>query len=179
ARPAPRKGQDVSYDLHLSLAESIFGAERLVAFNTADGVSKISVKIPAGVETGKKLRLAGKGYPNPNGGLPGDLYINITVDPHPEFWREGDNLVRDANILPSDAMLGTTIQVKTLEDKILSLKVPPGTQSHTRLRIKNHGGTRLKGQGRGDLFVRLIVTYPDKLSKRQKELVQALAKEGL
>jgi len=178
-RQASAKGQDIAYELHIPLAESVFGGERLVAFNTPDGVSKISVKIPAGVETGKKLRLAGKGQASPVGGPPGDLYVTIIVDPHPDFRREGDNLVHDVKILPSEAMLGTTIQVNTLDGKTLNLKVPPGTQSHTRLRVKNHGVTHLKTKGRGDLFVRLIVTYPNKLSKRQKELVEALAEEGL
>ncbi|MBW1708276.1 MAG: DnaJ domain-containing protein [Deltaproteobacteria bacterium] len=178
-RQASLKGQDVALELHIPLAESIFGGERLVAYNTPDGVSKMSVKIPAGVVTGKKLRLSGKGHVSPHGGPQGDLYVTIIVDPHPEFRREGENLVRDVKILPSEAMLGTTIQINTLDDKTLNLKVPPGTQSHTRLRVKKHGGTRLKGGGRGDLFIRLLVNYPQELSKRQKELIRELAKEGL
>ena len=178
-RQANIKGQDITYELHVPLADAVFGGERLIAFNTEDGVSKISVKIPAGVETGKKLRLAGKGRKSPVGGPPGDLFVTIIVDPHPDFRREGDNLVHDVKILPSEAMLGKTIQVNTLDGKTLNLKIPPGTQSHTRLRIKNHGVPHLKNKGRGDLFVRLIVTYPSSLSERQKELLKQLAAEGL
>lgn len=178
-RPVHRRGDNISYDLHVSLAESIFGAERLVAFNKDDGVAKITVKIPPGIQSGKKLRLAGKGHPSPAGGPPGDLLVAIHVTPHPEFKRQGYNLVRDVNILPSEAILGTTVKVETLDGSVLNLKVPPGTKSHTRLRVKGYGVPRSKGGGRGDLFARLIINFPETLTERQKELVQALAEEGL
>lgn len=178
-RPVHRRGDNISYDLHVSLAESIFGAERLVAFNKDDGVAKITVKIPPGIQSGKKLRLAGKGHPSPAGGPPGDLLVAIHVTPHPEFKRQGYNLVRDVNILPSEAILGTTVKVETLDGSVLNLKVPPGTKSHTRLRVKGHGVPRSKGGGRGDLFARLIINFPETLTERQKELLQALAEEGL
>lgn len=178
-RPVHRRGDNISYDLHVSLAESIFGAERLVAFNKDDGVAKITVKIPPGIQPGKKLRLAGKGHPSPNGGPNGDLLVAIHVTPHPEIKREGYNLVRDVNILPSEAILGTTVKVETLDGSVLNLKVPPGTKSHTRLRVKGYGVPRSKGGGRGDLFARLIINFPETLTERQKELLQALAEEGL
>lgn len=178
-RPVHRRGDNISYDLHVSLAESIFGAERLVAFNKDDGVAKITVKIPPGIQSGKKLRLAGKGHPSPDGGPPGDLLVAIHVTPHPEIKRQGYNLVRDVNILPSEAILGTTVKVETLDGSVLNLKVPPGTKSHTRLRVKGYGVPRSKGGGRGDLFARLIINFPETLTERQKELVQALAEEGL
>ncbi|MEE9435710.1 MAG: DnaJ C-terminal domain-containing protein [Candidatus Adiutricales bacterium] len=178
-RPVHRRGDNISYDLHVSLAESIFGAERLVAFNKDDGVAKITVKIPPGIQSGKKLRLAGKGHPSPDGGPPGDLLVAIHVTPHPEIKREGYNLVRDVNILPSEAILGTTVKVETLDGSVLNLKVPPGTKSHTRLRVKGYGVPRSKGGGRGDLFARLIINFPETLTERQKELLKALAEEGL
>jgi curved DNA-binding protein len=178
-RPVHRRGDNISYDLHVSLAESIFGAERLVAFNKDDGVAKITVKIPPGIQPGKKLRLAGKGHPSPHDGPPGDLLVAIHVTPHPEIKREGYNLVRDVNILPSEAILGTTVKVETLDGSVLNLKVPPGTKSHTRLRVKGYGVPRSKGGGRGDLFARLIINFPETLTERQKELLQALAEEGL
>ena len=177
--PVQRRGDNISYDLHVSLAESIFGAERLVAFNKDDGVAKITVKIPPGIQSGKKLRLAGKGHPSPDGGPPGDLLVAIHVTPHPEIKREGYNLVRDVNILPSEAILGTTVKVETLDGSVLNLKVPPGTKSHTRLRVKGYGVPRSKGGGRGDLFARLIINFPETLTERQKELLKALAEEGL
>ena len=177
--PVLRRGDNISYDLHVSLAESIFGAERLVAFNKGDGVAKITVKIPPGIQPGKKLRLAGKGHDSPNGGPPGDLLVTINVSPHPEIKREGYNLVRDMNLLPSEAILGTTITVETLDGSALKLKVPPGTKSHTRLRVKGYGVPRLKGGARGDFYARLIINVPDTLTDRQRELLEALAEEGL
>ncbi len=178
-RPVHRRGDNISYDLHVSLAESIFGAERLVAFNKDDGVAKITIKIPPGIQSGKKLRLAGKGHPSPDGGPPGDLLVAIHVTPHPEIKRQGDNLVRDVNILPSEAILGTTVKVETLDGSVLNLKIPPGTKSHTRLRVKGYGVPRSKGAGQGDLLARLIINFPETLTERQKELLQALAEEGL
>jgi curved DNA-binding protein len=179
ARPAARRGADITYDLHVSLSEAVFGAERLVAFNTDDGVSKVTVKLPAGIESGKKLRLTGKGHPAPAGGAPGNLLVTVIVDPHPDFKRDGRHLERTAAIRPSEALLGTSVQVETLDGKQLSLKVAAGTASHTRLRVRGHGVPGGKGEERGDLYVRVIVGFPEELTERQKELVEALAKEGL
>ncbi len=177
--PKRSKGGDLTYELHISLAESVFGAERLIAFNTEQGVSKITVKIPPGIQNGKKLRLGGKGHPSPNGGPAGDLLVSIVVDPHQTFRREGDDLVVDAQVRLTQALLGGKITVETLEGKKLSLTVPSGTANQTRLRIKGHGVKKINSTGRGDLFVRLNVILPEKLSTRQMELVQALAEEGL
>ena len=173
------KGPDLSYDLHISLNEAAFGTERLIAFNTADGVSKITVKVPPGIDTGNKLRISGKGRPNPRGGPPGDLLVQIIVEPHQKFRREGADLFMDVEIKPSEALLGAKIEIETLEGKRLNLNVLPGTLSHTRLRINGYGACRLKGQGRGDLFARVLIMNPEALTKRQKELLQALAREGL
>lgn len=179
-RPQARaKGADLSHDLHVSLSEAVFGVERVIAFNTDEGVAKYTVKVPAGIGTGKKLRLSGKGRPSPTGGAPGDLLVNVIVDPHPRFQRDGDDLVTDVEIRTTDTLLGTTVQVETLEGKTLNLKVPPKTPGQTRLRIKGYGVPKMNGSGRGDLFARLVTKMPDKLTKRQKELLEALAEEGL
>ena len=175
-----RKGADITLDLHVPLFEAVFGARRLIAFNTDEGVTKITVKIPPGIDTGKKLRLTGKGSPSPDpGGRPGDLLVQIIVTPDDRFRREGENLVVDAEIKPSESLLGTETQIDTLDGKHLNLKIPPGTPGHTKLRIKGHGAPRLKGPGRGDLFVRVLVSSSSQLTERQKELLQALAEEGL
>lgn len=178
-RPQPRRGPDLTCDLQLTLAEAVFGTERTVAFNTPEGVSKVSVQVPPGIEPGKKLRLAGRGQPSPEGGPPGDLLINVHVAPDPRFWREGSDLVREVEVRPSQALLGTTLEVETLEGKRLSLKIPAGTASHKRLRVKGFGVPRFKGSGRGDLYVRVMVRLPEELTARQKELLKALAEEGL
>ncbi|MFH1138434.1 MAG: DnaJ C-terminal domain-containing protein [Pseudomonadota bacterium] len=178
--PPPRRGTDLSFDLHISLAEAVFGAERLIAFNSSDGVVKITAKVPPGVTTGKKLRLSGQGYPSPQaGGPPGDLMVNILVDQHPVFSREGDDLAMEVEIRPTQALLGTSVQIETLEGKTLNLKIPSGAGSHSRLRVKGFGALRLGSGGRGDLFVRVLVSSPEKLTPRQEELIRALAEEGL
>jgi len=179
ARAARPRGADISFDLHVSLEQAVFGAERLVAFNTAEGVSKITVKVPPGIEPGKKLRLTGKGHPAPAGGVAGNLLVNVIVDPHPDFKRDGRNLERTVSIRPSEALLGTTAQVETLDGKQLSLKIAPGTASHARLRVRGHGVPDSKGGNRGDLYVRVLVAFPEELTERQKELIEELAKEGL
>lgn len=176
-----RKGPDASYDLHISLAEAVFGTERLIAFNTETGVNKITAKVPPGIDTGKKLRLAGKGHANPYGGPSGDLLVNIIVAQHPVFTREGDDLTLTITVKPTEAILGTEVRLETLDGKTLNLKVAPGTSANSRLRVRGHGVPRLSGQGRGDLYVRILVDTPnpDTLSERQRELLQALAETGL
>ena len=179
-RPRPRRrGADLSYELGISLKEAIFGTERLVAFNTPDGVTKITVKVPAGITGGKKLRVSGKGNVNPAGGPPGDLLVRVTVEDDPSFSREGDDLETSVKVSLSQALLGGKVNVETMDGKTLSLSVPPGTSGQSRLRVRGHGAPRQKGQGRGDLMVRLVLDLPATLTDRQKDLVRALAEEGL
>ena len=180
-RPPPsRKGGDITFDLHVTLAEATFGAKRLVAFNTDDGVSKMTVTVPPGITSGKKLRLAGQGQASPDpSGRPGDLLVQVLVTPHPKFKREGDDLVTDVEIKPTEALLGTRVHVESLDGRAFNLKIPAGTPAHTRLRIKGQGAPRFKDQGRGDLYVRVLISTVDRLTPRQRELLEALAEEGL
>ena len=98
---------------------------------------------------------------------------------HPIFKREGDDLYVDRVITFSQAALGTTVRVPTLDGKTLEVKIPPGTQSHTKLRLRGHGMPRLKEGGKGDLYVRVIVQIPRYLTDEQRKLVEKLAKLGL
>ncbi len=137
------------------------------------------MKIPPGALPGKKLRLSGKGSPGPMGGPPGDLYVKLQEVEHPVFKREGNDLYVDRRIKFSEATLGTKVTVPTLDGKTMSLKVPPGTQSHTKMRLKNYGLPPANGKTRGDQYVRIIVETPANLSKKQKALLEEMAKEGL
>jgi curved DNA-binding protein len=139
---------------------------------------EVTVKVPAGIETGKKLRLAGKGMRGPGGSPPGDLYLKVNVADHPIFKKEGSDIVLDKEIKISEAILGTTIEVPTLEGS-KSIKVPPGTQSSSRIRLKGFGLPRLQGGGKGDEYVRILIRYPKNLNDRQKKLIEELKKEGL
>jgi curved DNA-binding protein len=141
-------------------------------------MEEISVKIPRGIQPGKKLRLAGKGMEGRNNGPPGDLYLQIRIKEHPFFIREGDDIVVDKEISFSDAALGTTVEVPTLEGKKV-VKIPAGTQSHTKMRLKGLGIPNFQGEGKGDEYVKVIVKVPKKLTEKSRKLVEELAKEGI
>ncbi len=177
-RSSPVKGPDLIYEMAISLEEAAKGGEKTIAYERSGKQEKIVVRIPPGVKDGQKLRLAGKGEFGPTG-LAGDLYIKIRLMPHPIFKREGDDLYIDKTITFSQAALGTKVHVPTLEGKTLEVKIPPGTQSHTKLRLRGHGMPRLRAGGRGDLFVRVIVQIPRYLTEEQRRLIEELAKLGL
>ena len=176
---SPPKGQDLQVEVPITLHEIAFGTDKLVSFSHHGQVEKISVKIPPGSLPGKKLRLTGKGSPGPMGGPPGDLYVKLKEMEHPVFKREGNDLLVDRKVKLTEATLGTKVTVPTLDGKTMSLKVPPGTQSHTKMRLKNYGLPTANGKGRGDQLVRIIVETPAELTKKQKNLLEELAKEGL
>lgn len=135
---------------------------------------KIDVKIPAGVESGSRLRIAGEGEAGTRGGSPGDLYIYIYVKKHPEFERQGDDIHSEVKISMAQAALGTVVMVNTLDGQV-ELRIPEGTQYGTTFRLKGRGITHLRGQGRGDHFVKAKITTPTKLNGEQKELFKKLA----
>jgi molecular chaperone DnaJ len=136
---------------------------------------KISVKIPPGVESGSKLRIKGEGDSGHRGGPSGDLYVVIHVQPHEFFKREGDDLFCKIPITFSQAALGAEIEVPTLKSKA-KLKIPPGTQSGTIFRLKGEGIPHLGEKGRGDQLVEVNVVTPKKLSRKQRDLFEELAK---
>ncbi len=174
----PQKGEDILYELSVSLEEAAFGGEKRISYRKNGKMEEVSVKIPKGIATGKKLRLAGKGMEGRNGGPPGDLYLQISIREHPVFIREGDDLVVEKEINFSEATLGTTIEVPTLEET-KRIKVPPGTQSHTKMRLKGLGIPHFQKEGRGDEYVKVIVKVPKKVTEKTRGLIQELAKEGI
>ena len=144
----------------------------------------LTVKIPAGVDTGTRVQLAEQGEVGPGGGPPGDLYVEISVAPHETFTRQGDDLHCTVTLPMTAAALGTTLTLPTLEADIadedsdvetsFELEVPPGTQSGTEVVLRGRGVPGLRG-GRGDLVVHLIVETPTRLDARQEELLRELA----
>lgn len=144
----------------------------------------ISVRIPAGVSTGIRIHLESQGEVGPGGGPAGDLYVEITVDNHETFRRDGDNLEMVVKLPMTAAALGTSVDLATLEaeweksdldERAVTLDVPAGTQSGTRIAIKGKGVPRLRGGGRGELGVTLLVQTPTRLDERQRELLKQLA----
>ena len=179
-RPQPVKGKDIIYELSINLEDTIESSEKLIAYHRDNSnQEKISVKIPAGISTGKKLRLAGKGNPGINGGPNGDLYIQIRVLEHPLFKRDGDDLLITRNIKFTEAALGTEIEVPTIDKKTLRLKIPPGTQNNAKFRLKDYGVPHLNSRGRGDAYVSINIEVPRELTKKQEETIKKLSELGL
>jgi len=129
----------------------------------------VKVKIPAGVDNGSTLRLSGMGGFGKDGA--GDLYVVISVNEHHIFARDGDDIHLDAHVSFAKAALGSEIEVPTLSGKA-KLHIPAGTQPGTMLRMKGEGVTHLNGRGKGDQIIRIIINVPDKLSEKQKKLLQ-------
>jgi len=134
----------------------------------------MEVKIPAGVETGSRLRVSGEGEAGAHGGVSGDLYVVIHVAEHDQFERQGSNLYEAVPITFAQAALGSDIMVKTL-DEDEKLKIPMGTQTGTVFRLRGKGMPVLGGRGRGDLFVSVTVITPTTLTREQRRLLEQLA----
>ena len=178
-QPRPAKGQDLVYELAITLDEAATTTQKIIAYQSGRGQEKVSVKIPAGIQEGKKLRIPGKGNPGFNGGPNGDLYIRIKTLDHPLFRREGDDLHMSREIKYSEALLGTEIEVPTIEQKTIRLKIPPATQNNAKFRLKGYGMPHMGGKGSGDAYVRVTVAVPKKLNKKQRSLAKELADAGL
>ena len=134
---------------------------------------KNTVRIPAGIKEGQKVRLRGKGMPGENGGQSGDLQVTIHVEPHPVFTRDGDNLRVRVPVTFAEAALGTKIDVPLIDGNTVTVKVPAGTQSGAVLRVCKRGVET--GKHTGDLLIEIMVAVPDHLTKEQKDAVKALA----
>jgi len=143
---------------------------------TVEKTRKISVKIPAGIETRTSLRLSGEGEAGVHGGPPGDLYVVVHVKPDNVFERDGSDILCEVQVGFAQAALGAEIEVPTLESKA-RMKIPAGTQTGTIFRLRGKGLPEADGYGRGDELVRVAIRTPTKLSQRQKQLLAELAKE--
>lgn len=136
----------------------------------------LAVDVPAGVDHGATLRLSGQGPAGPRGGPPGDLYVHLSVQPDERFTRRGDDLLADLHVSMTQASLGATVTVETL-DGHEQLALAPGTQTGTIVRMRGRGVPHVRGRGRGDLLVTLVVDTPTDLSGSQRELLRRLAEE--
>lgn len=166
-RRGPIQGGDVEAQLVLSLPEAVLGCEKQLQV----GGRAVHAKIPAGVDVGTRVRVAGHGEPGDHGGPPGDLYLLIDVAPHPLLTREGDDLNMELPVTVKEALLGGAIQVPTLRGGgTVTLK--PGTQSGTKLRLKGQG-VHPRGKSAGDLYLVVQVKLPERLSDGLRAAAEA------
>lgn len=170
----PRAGGDVQAGLEVNLIDAVLGAERTIMLNG----KRLSVKIPPGVETGSKIRLAGQGEPGDRGGPPGDLFLELTVLEHPLVRREGADLYLDLPVTVREAALGGELKVPVFGGSV-TVTLKPGTQSGTKLRLRGKGVPGLKGSPPGDLFLVIMVKLPEVLDESAKKAIETLDKHYL
>ncbi|MBE0415799.1 MAG: J domain-containing protein [Dehalococcoidia bacterium] len=195
----PRRGRDIEQPIEVTLEEAYHSSNRTIetqaqspchvcngkgALRNAPCYScggsgmvlhpqRLEVKIPPGVKDGSRIRMAGKGVPGPGGGSSGDLYLVVAVKPHPIFQRKGSDLHEEVPLPLVDAVLGGEVNVPTLRGKV-ALKIPPETQNGRVFRLAGQGMPRMGDTKKGDLFAKVKVVLPEKLTKRERELFQQL-----
>ena len=176
-------GQNHEAEIAISLEDGYHGATRTITLQGQEiddqgqlqpTLQNLQVKIPSGVTDGTRIRLNGKGGEGMGGGPPGDLYLRVKLEPHPRFRVDGHDLQIDVPLAPWEAALGATVAVDTL-DGTVNLKIPPGSQSGQKLRLRGKGLSR-NGDGRGDLFAQVKIVVPKELDPKEKELFSEMAK---
>jgi DnaJ-class molecular chaperone len=174
-----KKGADIRVDIELSFEESVLGTSKEVPiqYRNSDKKDKLRVEIPGGIDNGEMIRLRGRGE-EIDGGRPGNLYIRVHVKPHKIFQKEGIHLFLEQEVRFTDAILGTSVKIQTVDGKELKLKVPAGINNGEMLRIKGEG-VKTANSLRGDILIRIKVKMPNKLSRKAKNAIEVLKKEGL
>ncbi len=170
---APARGVDLESELEVPFSIAITGGRWIFGFRRPSGdLATISVNIPAGIEDGKKIRLRGQGAPSPTGGPPGDLILTVRVRPHAYFERKGKNLYVKIPITIPEAVNGTKVDVPSPRGTI-SLKIPPGTSSGQKLRVRGFG-VPSEEDSPGDLIAEVMIVLPERLDPSVKESLKGL-----
>ncbi len=203
AQPTAQRGTDLEQPVEITLREAFEGVERAFTVQTpqqcptckgsglendnicptcrgAGSIPKtkhLTVKIPAGVKEGSRIRVAGEGNPGAAGGPAGDLYLIARIAPDPRFRREGDDLYTELNVPLTKLVLGGEAAVPTIKGRV-TMTIPAGSQNGRTMRLSGQGMPQLKGGKRGDLYVKINAVLPTKLDERQRDLFQQLAKAG-
>lgn len=173
-----RKGDDIRMDIELDFRESIYGAKKEVQINyKTKGREKVTINVPSGVDNGEMIRVSQRGEESQSG-IPGDLFLKIHVKPHKTLKKEGINLITEQEIKLTDSILGTTMDIETVDGDKVKIKIPEGIKHGEILRLKNQGIPTFPGR-RGDLLIQVLISTPKKLSKKAREAIEKLKEEGL
>lgn len=199
-----RRPADMQYSVEVTLEEAFHGTARTIQLSAEEPCStcggsgrvagaichlcegsgvtlqarRLEVKIPPGVHTGSKVRVAGEGGAGMAGGPRGDLYLVVSVRPHPRFERRADDLHTEVQVPLTQAVLGGEVEVPTLDGRVM-LKIPALTQNGKVFRLAGKGMPRLQGSGRGDLYARVSVRLPEELSDKERKLFEELRAAGV
>jgi len=179
SRQSQMKGADLVYEIPLSLKEIASGTSKTISFQHKGKSENLTVKIPKGMITGKKVRISGKGESSPYGGDPGDLYIKSKIIDDPVFITDEYDLHINREIKLTEAILGTNISIPTIEGSDLNLKIPQGTKHKTKMRLGGMGIPVMHDKGKGDLYVTIHVNMPCNISPEQEKLIKKLSDTGL
>jgi len=171
-----QSGRDIEGDIMVTLEEAMHGSVRSVNVSHGRKTENYQVKVPAGVTEGQKLRLAGKGEQGSGGGQAGDLFLRVRLARHPDFEVVDHNLIYEADLAPWEAVLGANLSVPTLAGRV-NIKIPPGTQTGQKLRVRGRGLTLREG-GHGDLIVVARVVVPEKITEAERKQWEQLARES-
>jgi len=163
-----QKGADKQHAVSISFEEAYRGKELTLRDRSGQ---TFKVRIPGGIDSGGKVRVAGRGEEGLNGGPPGDLIVSVTVQDHPYFERRGDNIYLDVPVTFAEAALGASVEVPTMDGRA-AVRVPAGTQGGTELRLRGKGFPHLKGAGRGAQFCRVSIAVPKNLEPRARDILR-------
>ena len=169
------QGQSIEHPVEVTLEEAYQGTGRIIQLaDPAGRPRRLVVKIPAGVKTGSRVRMAGEGGPGIGGGPNGDLWLLVTVLPHRTFERKGDDVYVDVAVPLVDAILGGEVEAPTIRGSNLALTLPPETQNGRSFRLAGQGMPKLGGAGRGDLYARIKVVLPAGLTEQEKQMFREM-----
>ncbi len=168
SRRRPERGADIPASVSLPLRQAVDGTTVTVS----NGDTQVTARIPAGVTDGQKIRIAGKGKPGMNGGEAGDILVTVSVEPHPVYEVKGRDVYVNVPITFAEASLGATVEVPSIHGELVRVKVPAGSSTDRTLRVRNKGIDNKRG-GTGDMYVRMKVVVPKKLSEEARAAVEA------
>jgi curved DNA-binding protein len=172
-------GADIEGELLVTLDEIFQGATRVISLQRVDAetgeaqTETLRVRIPVGIQEGQRIRVAGKGQPGFGGGPAGDLYFRVRLTAHPDFRVRGSDLYADLDVAPWEAALGTRVTVETLKGHV-TVRIPPGTSTGERLRLRGQGLPTNRSGDRGDLYLEVRVRIPKDLSAEEQKLWEEL-----